>query len=91
VRRKTINGDLNFKNLFATKNFLCMRSLVLTSSYDDLIVILPNILEQITNFFKKLGRFTASGTANVSTTAVEADFYMVTALGIVSSNLEIQK
>jgi hypothetical protein len=61
----------------------------LTSSYDDLIVILPNRTKLPTSL-KKLGRFTASRTANVSTTAVEADFYMVTALGIVSSNLEIQ-
>ena len=93
-RKTQINGDLNFKNLFAKKGqkfSMYAKFDKLTSSYDDLIVILPNILgTKLPTSLKKLGRFTASGTANVSTTAVEADFYMVTALGIVSSNLEIQ-
>jgi hypothetical protein len=62
-----------------TKIFYVCEFSKLTSSYDDLIVILPNILgTKLPTSLKKLGRFTASGTANVSTTAVEADFYMVT-------------
>ena len=93
-RKTQINGDINFKNLFAKKGqkfSMYAKFDKLTSSYDDLIVILPNILgNKLPTSLKKLGRFTASGTSNVSATAVEADFSMVTALGKVTSNLEIQ-
>jgi hypothetical protein len=43
-RKTQINGDLNFKNLFAKKRteiFYVCEVCKLTSSYDDLIVILP--------------------------------------------------
>jgi hypothetical protein len=47
----------------------------LTSSYDDLVVIFPNILgNKLPNFLKKI-RFYYWGTASVTTTAVEADFF----------------
>ncbi|MFV8393290.1 translocation/assembly module TamB domain-containing protein [Flavobacterium sp. LB2P6] len=93
-RKTQIKGDINFKNLFAKKGqkfSMYAKFDKLTSSYDDLIVILPNILgNKLPTSLKKLGRFTARGTSNVSTTAVEADFSMVTALGKVTSNLAIQ-
>ena len=58
---------------------------------DNLVVILPNILgNKLPTSLKKLGKFSASGTSNVSTTAVEAAFTMSTQLGNVISNLEIQ-
>ncbi|WP_244281796.1 translocation/assembly module TamB domain-containing protein [Flavobacterium xueshanense] len=93
-RKTQINGDINFKNLFAKKGqkfSMYAKFDKLTSTYGDLVVILPNILgTKLPTSLKKLGRFSASGTATVSTTAVEADFSMITALGRVTSNLEIQ-
>ena len=93
-RKTQINGDVNFKNLFAKKGqkfSMYTKFDKLTSSYENLIVILPNILgNKLPTSLKKLGRFSASGTSSVSTTAVEADFSMITALGNVTSNLEIQ-
>ena len=93
-RKTQINGDINFKNLFAKKGqkfSMYAKFEKLTSTYGDLVVILPNILgTKLPTSLKKLGRFSASGTATVSTTAVEADFSMITALGRVTSNLEIQ-
>ena len=93
-RKTQINGDVNFKNLFAKKGqkfSMYAKFDKLTSSYENLIVILPNILgNKLPTSLKKLGRFSASGTSSVSTTAVEADFSMITALGNVTSNLEIQ-
>ncbi|TDE28299.1 translocation/assembly module TamB [Flavobacterium ranwuense] len=93
-RKTRINGDINFKNLFARKGqkfSMYAKFDKLTSSYDDLIVILPNILgNKLPTSLKKLGRFTARGISSVSTTAVDADFSMITALGKVTSNLEIQ-
>lgn len=93
-RKTRIDGDINFKNLFAKegqKFSMDAKFDKLTSSYDNLIVIVPNILgNKLPTSLKKLGRFTASGTSSVSTTAVKADFYMITALGNITSNLEIQ-
>ena len=93
-RKTQINGDFNFKNLFAKKGqkFSMYADFdKLTSSYENLVVILPNILgNKLPTSLKKLGKFSASGTSNVSTTAVEADFSMVTELGTVTSNLAIQ-
>ena len=93
-RKTEINGDINFKNLFAKKGqkfSMYAKFDKLTSSYGDLVIILPNILgTKLPTSLKKLGRFSASGTATVSTTAVEADFSMITALGKVTSNLEIK-
>lgn len=89
-----IIGDFNFKNMFGKeKQKFSMTAAFkkLTSTYDDLIVILPNILgTKLPTSLKKIGRFSASGSTSVSTTAVEADFSMSTALGMVTSNLAIQ-
>ncbi|MFV8375958.1 translocation/assembly module TamB domain-containing protein [Flavobacterium sp. LB1P71] len=93
-RKTQINGDINFKNLFAKKGqkfSMYAKFDKLTSTYENLVVILPNILgNKLPTSLKKLGRFSASGTSSVSTTVVEADFSMITALGKVTSNLEIQ-
>lgn len=93
-RKTQIIGDINFKNLFAKKGqmfSMYAKFDKLTSSYDNLIVIVPNILgDKLPTSLKKLGRFTASGTSNISTTAVKADFSMLTALGKITSKLVIQ-
>ncbi len=93
-RKTEIIGDINFKNLFAKKGqkfFMYAEFDKLTSTYEDLVVILPNVLgNKLPTSLRKLGRFSASGTSSVSTTAVEADFAMITALGNVTSNLAIQ-
>ena len=93
-RKTQINGDINFKNLFAKKGqkfSMYAKFDKMTSSYDNLIVIVPSVLgTKLPTSLKKLGRFTTAGTATVSTTAVAADFYMVTELGVVASNLVIQ-
>ncbi len=93
-RKTEIIGDINFKNLFAKKGqkfFMYAEFDKLTSTYEDLVVILPNVLgNKLPTSLRKLGRFSASGTSSVSTTVVEADFAMITALGNVTSNLAIQ-
>ena len=93
-RKTEIIGDIHFNNLFAKKGqkfSMDAKFDKLTSTYEDLVVILPNILgNKLPTSLKKLGRFSAKGTSTVSTTAVEADFFMITALGNVTSNLAIQ-
>lgn len=94
TRKTQIIGAINFKNLFAKngqKFFMFARFSKLTSSYDNLIVILPSILgNKLPSSLQKLGRFSATGTSSVSTEAVKADFEMDTDLGKVASNLAIQ-
>jgi hypothetical protein len=55
-----------------------------SSSYDNLVTILPNILELPVEL-KKLGRFTLVGNSQLSATAIDADFTMISDLGIVKS------
>ncbi|CAH0335397.1 hypothetical protein FVB9288_01038 [Flavobacterium sp. CECT 9288] len=92
-RKTQLIGDINFKNLFARKGqqfSMFSKFDKLTSTYEDLVVILPNILgNKLPTSLQKLGRFTTEGTASVTTTAVEADFSMMTALGKVTSDLYI--
>ncbi|SHG33768.1 Family of unknown function [Flavobacterium segetis] len=93
-RKTQIIGDISFKNLFAKNGqqfSMYAKFGKLTSTYDDLVVILPNILgNKLPTALKKLGRFNASGIASVSTKSVEADISIATALGKVVSNLAIQ-
>ena len=92
-RKTQLLGDVNFKNLFAKKGrqfSMFSRFDKLTSTYEDLVSILPTILgNKLPTALQKLGRFTTTGTTAVTTTAVKADFFMITALGNVTSNLAI--
>ena len=93
-RNTEIVGDINFKNLFAKKGqqfSMYARFTKISSKYEDLVVILPNILgNKLPTSLKKLGRFTGSGIAKVSTTAVEANVSISTELGNVISDLAVQ-
>jgi hypothetical protein len=93
-RNTEIIGDINFKNLFAKRGqqfSMYARFSKLSSKYEDLVVILPNILgNKLPSSLKKLGRFTASGITKVSTIAVEANVSISTELGNVISKLAIQ-
>ncbi|SHH10263.1 Family of unknown function [Flavobacterium micromati] len=93
-RNTEIIGDINFKNLFAKKGqqfSMYARFSKLSSRYEDLVMILPNILgNKLPSSLKKLGRFTASGITKVSTITVEANVSISTELGNVISKLAIQ-
>jgi hypothetical protein len=77
-------NDINFKNLFARKdnNFQCFLSLIkLASTYEDLVVILPNIWAINCLLLCKKIRTFAEGWQSVTTTAVEADFFYDNSIG----------
>jgi hypothetical protein len=80
-----INGTINFKNLLGTKaQKFAMDGKFdkLVSSYDNLVVILPGILgKKLPKELKRVGKFNIVGKAKVSTTALEANFKMITDLG----------
>ncbi|PWA04071.1 translocation/assembly module TamB domain-containing protein [Flavobacterium psychrotolerans] len=90
-KNSQIIGDVNFKNLFGNKEqYFYMKGNFdkVSSNYENLVVLLPNILgKKLPTSLKKLGQFSLSGKTEITTTSIDADFYMSTALGNIQSNL----
>ncbi|KJD36351.1 N-acetyl-gamma-glutamyl-phosphate reductase [Tamlana sedimentorum] len=90
-----IYGDLSFENLFNAEeyNFVMNgRFNNLTSTYNDLTALLPNVLgDAIPSTFNNVGVFTISGNSKVTSTAVQADININTDLGFIDTNLIIDK
>lgn len=89
-----IEGDVNFKNLFAKKGqgeFYMKGSFdKVSSSYEKLTALLPNVLgKKLPSSLKKLGQFNLQGDAEITTKTIIADFDLQTKLGNVSSNLKM--
>ncbi len=87
-----IIGDVNFRNLLAKKgkgDFYMKGSFdKVSSSYDDLTKLLPNVLgKSLPSSLKKLGKFNLAGDAIVTTKSIDADFNLQTRLGNVASQL----
>ncbi|WP_255512735.1 translocation/assembly module TamB domain-containing protein [Flavobacterium sp. GT3R68] len=86
-----IIGDVNFRNLFGKKgqNFYMKGSFdKVSSNYKNLTSLLPNILgKKLPSSLSKLGQFNLRGKAEITTTSIDADFYMSTALGNIQSDL----
>lgn len=93
-KKSLIIGTLNFKNLFPNKDqefYMDGKFDKLSSSYDDLVTILPNVLgKRLPVILKKLGKINLVGNTQVTTTSVEASFVMTTQLGKVNSDLNIE-
>ncbi len=84
-----IDGSIVFKNLFGDANqkfYMDGEFARISSSYDNLVTILPNILgKKLPVELKKLGRFTLVGNSQLSVTAIDADFTLDSDLGSVKS------
>ncbi|MBE0393459.1 translocation/assembly module TamB domain-containing protein [Flavobacterium sp. PL002] len=84
-----IEGRINFKNLFGKANqpfYMNGDFKKVSSSYDNLATILPNVLgKRLPDELKKLGYFTIIGNAQVSKTFLNADFTLDSDLGNVQS------
>lgn len=84
-----IEGRINFKNLFGKANqpfYMNGDFKKVSSSYDNLATILPNVLgKRLPDELKKLGYFTIIGNAQVSKTFLNADFALDSDLGNVQS------
>ncbi|NRS88768.1 hypothetical protein HNQ02_001686 [Flavobacterium sp. 7E] len=84
-----IEGRINFKNLFGKVNqpfYMNGDFKKVSSSYDNLATILPNVLgKRLPDELKKLGYFTIIGNAQVSKTFLNADFALDSDLGNVQS------
>lgn len=91
-KNSQIVGDVNFRNLFQKegKGEFYMKGSFdkVSSSYDDLITLLPNVLgEKLPSSLSKLGQFNLRGDAEITTKAINTDFELATRLGNVKSNM----
>lgn len=90
-RNSQIVGNVNFRNLFGKENqpfYMKGDFTKVASNYDNLIKLLPNVLsKKLPSSLKKLGYFTIRGKAEITTSTIDTDFYMTTALGNVQSVL----
>jgi hypothetical protein len=93
-KKSQIVGTMHFKNLFPKKGqefYMDAKFNRLSSSYQDLVTILPNVLgKKLPIILKKLGSINLVGTTQVTTTSVVANFVMATQLGKVKSDLSIE-
>jgi hypothetical protein len=88
-----IIGNVNFKNLFGTKgqNFYMRGNFnKVSSNYKNLTALLPNILgKNLPSSIGKLGQFNLRGKTEITTSTIDADFYMSTDLGNIQSKLKM--
>lgn len=91
--RTFVVGDINFKNLFnkEEENFeMDGQFKELTSSYNDLKRLLPNVLgNTLPSSLERLDKFNITGDLRVTSKIVNADIDINTALGMVYSDLEL--
>ncbi|WP_246022055.1 translocation/assembly module TamB domain-containing protein [Flavobacterium cellulosilyticum] len=93
-KKSQIIGYINFKNLFPNEEqefFMDGKFTKLTTNYNNLVAILPNVLgKRLPIILKKLGTISIVGNTKVTTTSVAAHVAMTTLLGKVNSELIIK-
>jgi len=88
----TVEGTLNFKNIFGKSPFYMEGDYRrLSSSRNDLQVLLPGILgENLPKQLDSLGRFTLNGTSKLTKETLDTDIVLNSKLGRVVSKIEMQ-
>ncbi|QCX37867.1 translocation/assembly module TamB [Aureibaculum algae] len=91
-RKSIINGHFHFKNAINKENGFSLTANIneLTSNYENLKIILPNLLgENLPPAVGKLGRFSVTGQSFITTTLMNADVIVKTDLGKIITNLKM--
>ncbi len=92
-KKTEIIGTINFKNLFPSQGkefYMNGRFAKLSTTYDDLVTILPNVLgKKLPIILKNLGSFNLIGDAQVTTTSLKSNFEMTSQIGNVNTDLSI--
>ncbi|PKP16660.1 MAG: DUF490 domain-containing protein, partial [Bacteroidetes bacterium HGW-Bacteroidetes-23] len=90
VNGTQIIGEINFKNILSKeKSSFYMKGDFekMTSNYDDLASILPNILgKSLPTSLKKLGQFNIEGKTELTLQTIKTDLIMNSALGNLQTN-----
>jgi hypothetical protein len=83
-------GAIRFKNLFPSKGqefYMKGKFKTLSSSYDNLAALLPNVLgKKLPVEMKRLGQFNIVGTTELTAKTINAAFKMNSGLGLVSTD-----
>lgn len=86
-----IIGEINFKNIFSKENdsfYMKGDFEQLTSNYNDLASLLPNILgNSLPSSLKKLGQFVVEGKTELTMETIKTAIIMNSALGNLQTNL----
>ncbi|HJS00620.1 MAG TPA: translocation/assembly module TamB domain-containing protein [Flavobacterium sp.] len=89
-RKTRIEGTINFKNIFGKAHQPFYMDGVFTklnSSYDNLVVMLPNVLgKKLPVELKTLGNFSLIGDTQLTKSAIDADLVLTSQLGKLQSN-----
>jgi hypothetical protein len=92
-RGTQIMGFVNFKNLLGDKNqefYMNGKFDKLTTNYDDLVGILPNVLgKKLPIIIKKFGDVSLVGNTQLTTTSIHANLIANTGLGSIKSKFII--
>jgi hypothetical protein len=93
-KKSQIIGSINFKNLFPKKEqrfYMNGKFFKLSSTYDDLVSLLPNVLgKRLPIDLKKLGEFAIVGDTQLTQSEIAANFSMKSALGNLKTNLSME-
>ena len=90
--KSIIVGDIHVKNAFNTENGFSANAKLrnLTSSYNHLRNLLPNVLgKTLPSTFKELGRFTITGNTFITPELIDAQVQMNSDLGTTISDLKL--
>ncbi len=84
-------GSFSMKNLIQNKNFELKADIdKLTSNYDHLISLLPNILgKKIPTLFERIGSFTSSGKVNVTKSSIYSKLNTQSDIGSFKTDIEL--
>lgn len=89
-----MQGKLHLKNMLGEENQIFsveVKLANLSADYDDLIKLLPNILEpKLPIFLKKLETVSLTGTAKITPTTIDAVVFAETTLGKAMSNFSMK-
>lgn len=88
-RKSKIEGTINFKNIFGKEHqrfYMDGNFSQINSSYDDLVIMLPNVLgKKLPVELKTLGNFWMEGSTQLTATAIDAVLNLKTEIGRVQS------
>ncbi len=92
-QQSEIKGAVNFRNLLGKTGqgfYMKGRFDKLSSDYQSLISLLPNILgKKLPSSLDRLGHFNLRGDAEITASTIDANFYMTTAIGNIQSDIQM--
>jgi len=94
TRQTSIDGNINFKNLFSKSSGdfeMDAKFDKLSSSYQDLTALLPNILgKSLPSTLENLKNFSIKGTSKINSKEIKANINITSDLGLIFTDLNIK-